>query len=210
VWWLGYVIPPSKETLWDNDYTATLAAIKGDRAPKTSNKFFFHTTKAAAANKHKSFSGSAELVYSRLTQRPSGIPPGRFHRKILDYALFQNLLSIFSTYELYWEYSLEVAILIPQHNHHRRIMSTNHYILHIDPQARYNWEHYRLEHPLTGMICDPSEEIAQALGNLPGRYLVAIRWEVKILECLPVKTLAAPPATAPLTPIPQLPARLAS
>jgi len=89
-------------------------------------------------------------------------------------------------------------------------MSANHYVLHIDPQARYNWERCRLEHPLTGAACDPSEAIAAALGDRPGRYLVTVRWEVEVLDYQPVNALPTPAVAAPLTPLPQLPARLAS
>ena len=89
-------------------------------------------------------------------------------------------------------------------------MNANHYVLHIDPQARYDWERCRLEHPLTGTTCDPSEAIAAAIGKRPGRYLVAVRWEVEVLECQPVKALPAPATSTPLTSLPQLPARLAS
>lgn len=89
-------------------------------------------------------------------------------------------------------------------------MNANHYVLHIDPQARYDWERCRLEHPLTGAVCDPGEAIAAALGDRPGRYLVAVRWEVEILECQPAAALPARAAPTPLKSVPQLPARLAS
>lgn len=92
-------------------------------------------------------------------------------------------------------------------------MSVKHFVLQVNPQARYSWERCRLSHPLTGEVCDPSEAIAAEIGNQPGTYLLAVRLDVTVLDGQAVEPVAAPPvpvAPASLSTLPQLPARLAS
>lgn len=59
---------------------------------------------------------------------------------------------------------------------------TKHYILNINPNAPYEWEHYILRDPITTERPDFASLIAQAVGDETGSYLVAVNIEVKVLE----------------------------
>ncbi|MGK7877079.1 MAG: hypothetical protein AB4426_28445 [Xenococcaceae cyanobacterium] len=63
---------------------------------------------------------------------------------------------------------------------------TKHYVLSINPHAQYDWDQCILRNPITGEHPDFTAMIAQAVGNEPGSYLVAVNVEVKVLEKAPV------------------------
>ena len=63
---------------------------------------------------------------------------------------------------------------------------TKHYVLSINPHAQYDWDQCILRNPITGERPDFTAMIAQAVGNEPGSYLVAVNVEVKVLEKAPV------------------------
>lgn len=65
-------------------------------------------------------------------------------------------------------------------------MTTNHYVLSIDPQSQYEWEQCTLRHPLTGEQPDLTAEIARAIGDRAGVYLVAVKVEVEVLDERPI------------------------
>ena len=57
-----------------------------------------------------------------------------------------------------------------------------HYILHLNPQAKSDWDRCVLRNPLTGERPDFSTVIAQAVENQGGSYLIKVNLEVEILE----------------------------
>lgn len=58
----------------------------------------------------------------------------------------------------------------------------SHYILQLDPQANFEWDRCILRNPLTGERPDLTSEIAKAVNNRAGSYLVRVNLEVEILE----------------------------
>ncbi|MGV0023890.1 hypothetical protein [Phormidesmis priestleyi] len=65
---------------------------------------------------------------------------------------------------------------------------TKHYILHLDPAAKYEWDRCSLRDPITADRPAIAELIAEAVGEQAGSYLVAVKIEVQVLE------KAAPPS----------------
>jgi hypothetical protein len=59
---------------------------------------------------------------------------------------------------------------------------TKHYILNLKPQADRDWDKCSLRNPITGEHADLTKEIAQAVGNQSGSYLIAVQIEVTVLE----------------------------
>lgn len=59
---------------------------------------------------------------------------------------------------------------------------TKHYILHLDPSAKYDWDRCLLRDPITADRPQFAELIAHAVENQPGSYLVAVKIEVQVLE----------------------------
>lgn len=57
-----------------------------------------------------------------------------------------------------------------------------HYILNLNPEARADWERCILRNPITGERPDLTAEIAKALGNQAGSYLIKVNLQVEILE----------------------------
>ena len=57
-----------------------------------------------------------------------------------------------------------------------------HYILSIDPKANYEWDRCAIRNPLTGERPDLNLEIAEAVKNQPGSYLIRVSINVEILE----------------------------
>ena len=57
-----------------------------------------------------------------------------------------------------------------------------HYILNLNPQASSDWDRCILRNPLTGDRPDLTVEIAKALNNQPGSYLIKINLQVEVLE----------------------------
>lgn len=59
---------------------------------------------------------------------------------------------------------------------------TKHYILNLDPSARYEWDRCTLRDPITADHPTLAGLIAEAVGEEPGSYLVAVHIEVNVLE----------------------------
>jgi hypothetical protein len=59
---------------------------------------------------------------------------------------------------------------------------TKHYILNLDPNARYEWDRRTLRDPITANHPALADLIAEAVGEETGSYLVAVSIEVKVLE----------------------------
>lgn len=59
---------------------------------------------------------------------------------------------------------------------------TKHYILNLAPDAKYDWDRRTLRDPITADHPALADLVAQAVGDAPGSYLVAINIEVKVLE----------------------------
>lgn len=57
-----------------------------------------------------------------------------------------------------------------------------HYILSLDPRAKFNWDRCVLRNPLTGERPDLTRAIAEAVNNRAGSYLVKVSLQVDILE----------------------------
>ncbi len=57
-----------------------------------------------------------------------------------------------------------------------------HYILHLDPTAQYEWDRCSLRDPITVDRPIFADLIAEAVGEQPGSYLVAVKIEVNVLE----------------------------
>lgn len=71
---------------------------------------------------------------------------------------------------------------------------TKHYILSLDPAAKYEWERCTLRDPITAEHPALAELVAKAIGDRAGSYLVAVQINVQVLE----------EATAPASPTPNL------
>lgn len=59
---------------------------------------------------------------------------------------------------------------------------TKHYILNLDPKAKYDWDRCTLRDPITAEHPALAELVAQAVGEESGSYLIAVNIEVKVLE----------------------------
>ncbi|MCY7394036.1 MAG: hypothetical protein LH647_21830 [Leptolyngbyaceae cyanobacterium CAN_BIN12] len=78
---------------------------------------------------------------------------------------------------------------------------TKHYILNLDPAAKYEWDRCTLRDPITAEHPALAELVARAVGERAGSYLVAINIEVKVLE----EEAIAP---KPLAPVAEVPSRM--
>jgi hypothetical protein len=78
---------------------------------------------------------------------------------------------------------------------------TKHYILNLDPVAKYEWDRCTLRDPITAEHPALAELVARAVGERAGAYLVAINIEVKVLE-------EAAIAPKPLSPVTEVPSRI--
>lgn len=63
-----------------------------------------------------------------------------------------------------------------------------HYLLNLNPQSKSEWDSCILRNPITGERTDLTAEIAQAVGEREGAYLLKVNLEVEILEHNSVKT----------------------
>ena len=61
-----------------------------------------------------------------------------------------------------------------------------HYILNLNPQANSEWDRCVLRNPLSGERPDLSTEIAKAVSDRAGTYLIKVKLEVEILEQNPI------------------------
>jgi hypothetical protein len=89
---------------------------------------------------------------------------------------------------------------------------TKHYILQLDPAAKYEWDRCALRDPITADRPAFAEIIAEAVGDQPGSYLVAVNIEVQVLEkAAPQAPVASPvpSGTSTATPLSELPPRTA-
>jgi hypothetical protein len=59
---------------------------------------------------------------------------------------------------------------------------TKHYILNLNPTAKYEWDRCTLRDPITAEYPTLAELVADAIANRPGSYLVAVHIEVSVLE----------------------------
>lgn len=59
---------------------------------------------------------------------------------------------------------------------------TKHYILNLDPTAKYDWDRCTLRDPITADHPTLAGLVAEAVGEQPGSYLVSVNIEVKVLE----------------------------
>ena len=57
-----------------------------------------------------------------------------------------------------------------------------HYILKLNPQTNSDWDRCVLRNPITGERPDLTAEIAKAVNNQAGTYLIKVSLEVEILE----------------------------
>jgi hypothetical protein len=86
---------------------------------------------------------------------------------------------------------------------------TKHYILQLDPNAKYEWDRCSLRDPITADRPGFAELIAQAVGEQPGSYLVSVKIEVQVLEQAAPQSQLIPPTLTELpselaTRVPQL------
>ena len=56
------------------------------------------------------------------------------------------------------------------------------YILQLDPQAAHEWDRCVLRNPMTGARPDLNAEIAKAIDDRAGSYLIKVSLEIEILE----------------------------
>ncbi|MBW4472784.1 MAG: hypothetical protein KME45_20775 [Stenomitos rutilans HA7619-LM2] len=82
---------------------------------------------------------------------------------------------------------------------------TKHYILSLDPNAKYDWDRRTLRDPITADHPALADLIAQEVGGDPGSYLIAVSIEVKVLEKVAAEPMkqASAPAVSPRTQLPQ-------
>lgn len=83
---------------------------------------------------------------------------------------------------------------------------TKHYILNLDPNARYEWDRRTLRDPITADHPALADLIAEAIGEEAGSYLVSVQIDVKVLEKASVSEshLAALVEVPPRSSVPQL------
>jgi len=82
---------------------------------------------------------------------------------------------------------------------------TKHYILNLDPDAKYEWDRRTLRDPITADHPVLTDLVAQAVGEEAGAYLVAVTIEVTVLEKAPsAERVPAPPIEVTNRPLPQL------
>ncbi|HEY9617350.1 MAG TPA: hypothetical protein V6C64_10945 [Microcoleaceae cyanobacterium] len=80
---------------------------------------------------------------------------------------------------------------------------TKHYILSLDPHAKYEWDRCTLRDPITAEHPALADLVAQAVGEQSGSYLVALNIEVTVLEQAHPQADRLP--TAPVEAIPNRP-----
>lgn len=78
---------------------------------------------------------------------------------------------------------------------------TKHYVLTLNPSAKYEWDRCTLHDPITADKPELAELVAEAVGGQSGAYLVAVEIQVKVLEqgATPIvrSTLSTPEASIP-------------
>ncbi|WP_036479089.1 hypothetical protein [Myxosarcina sp. GI1] len=61
-------------------------------------------------------------------------------------------------------------------------MTTEHYILNLNPQAESSWDRCVLRNPLTGERSNLEAAIAKAVGDRAGSYLINVNIDVRVLQ----------------------------
>lgn len=74
---------------------------------------------------------------------------------------------------------------------------TKHYILNLDPNAKYDWDRRTLRDPITADHPALADLIAQEVGEDPGSYLIAVNIEVKVLEKVATEQVKQAAPTVP-------------
>lgn len=69
---------------------------------------------------------------------------------------------------------------------------TKHYVLSLDPNAKYEWDRCTLRDPITAEHPALAALVAQAVGEQPGSYLVAVNIEVTVLETTDAEATLTP------------------
>jgi len=69
---------------------------------------------------------------------------------------------------------------------------TKHYILSLDPAAKYEWERCTLRDPITAEHPALADLVAKAIGDRAGVYLVAVTIDVQVLEATPTPAHPVP------------------
>jgi hypothetical protein len=57
-----------------------------------------------------------------------------------------------------------------------------HYILNLNPNAKYEWDRCTLRDPISASHPALADLVAEAVGDRAGAYLVAVNLEVTVLE----------------------------
>ncbi len=83
---------------------------------------------------------------------------------------------------------------------------TKHFILSLDPMAKYEWERCTLRDPITAEHPALAELVAKAVGDRAGSYLVAVQIDVQVLEaaampCNQTANLVEVPTNRPAHPL---------
>ncbi|NJN88212.1 MAG: hypothetical protein HC881_20365 [Leptolyngbyaceae cyanobacterium SL_7_1] len=66
---------------------------------------------------------------------------------------------------------------------------TKHYVLTLNPSAKYEWDRCTLHDPITADKPELAELVADAVGGQSGAYLVSIEIQVKVLEQVAAPTV---------------------
>jgi hypothetical protein len=74
---------------------------------------------------------------------------------------------------------------------------TKHYILSLDPSAKYEWDRCTLRDPINADHATLAGLVAQAVGGQPGAYLVAVNVEVQVLEAASEQVMLPAPVEVP-------------
>jgi hypothetical protein len=59
---------------------------------------------------------------------------------------------------------------------------TKHFVLKLNPDAKFEWERCALHHPITAEQPSLATLVADAVGGQAGSYLVSVKLEVSVLE----------------------------
>ncbi|MDX2100637.1 MAG: hypothetical protein SFW36_22895 [Leptolyngbyaceae cyanobacterium bins.59] len=59
---------------------------------------------------------------------------------------------------------------------------TKHYILTLDPSAKYEWDRCTVRNPITADRPDFAHLLAEAVGQESGSYLISVEIQVQVLD----------------------------
>ncbi len=80
---------------------------------------------------------------------------------------------------------------------------TQHFILNLNPNAKFEWERCTLHNPITAQQPSLPEIVAQSIKAESGSYLVSINIDVQVLESAAIEQV--PPRLISKLDLPQLP-----